>query len=245
MRQTKPTLASALLTCLCLLSSHWISPAKGAEPVPTSLQPQNRSLQAVGTLRVPSSKWIDGRKVHHFEDCSATLVATGRRPIIVTAWHCLEDYDDLSRPIRFSVTLDSGEILMREARRLADGGGMHADWAVLQLTAPVYKVTPLRAHPGAADPHREISLAGFVRGGGEDGSNRTLSHDPSCRILSQGATSSDTDCRAVKGASGGAVIQRGASGLPYLCGVVSRGDGRRLSIFVPIDSFRSELNRYL
>ena len=59
-------------------------------------------LLAVGALDVPVQQPIEGRLVHLREDCSATLVTregAGAANIIVTAWHCLEDYRDLSRPI--------------------------------------------------------------------------------------------------------------------------------------------------
>ena len=59
-------------------------------------------LQAVGKLQVPGQRYKDGHSSHYLEDCSATLVSLPGRleaDIIVTAWHCLELYQDLSKPI--------------------------------------------------------------------------------------------------------------------------------------------------
>ena len=84
-------------------------------------------LRAVGRLQVPASRYWDGRTEHHLEDCSATLVSVpGRRSAntVVTAWHCLEFYRDLSRPINFSAQDGDGQWHSRQAYRLADGGGM-------------------------------------------------------------------------------------------------------------------------
>jgi hypothetical protein len=207
-------------------------------------------LQAVGALQVPGVKFLEGRRTHHRERCSATLVVSrpGRSAdTIVTAWHCLEFYQDLSRPITFTLFRGEDRELVREAYRLADGGGMHADWAILRLLRPVTAglAPALAVHPGEADPGREIVMAGFSRDRGPNSGGGRLSYDPACRILRQGETSSDTDCLALRGASGGAVVQLSPTGEPLLAGVVSRGDSEELSIYVPVGEFRSVLRRYL
>ena len=207
-------------------------------------------LRAVGSLQVPGVKFLGGRRTHHREQCSATLVASrpGRSAdTLVTAWHCLEFYRDLSRPITFTLFRGEERELVREAYRLADGGGMHADWAILRLPKPVSAglAPALAVHPGMADPGRAIVMAGFSRDGGAGPGGEGLSYDPACRILHQRQSSSDTDCLALRGASGGAVVQLSATGEPLLAGVVSRGDSEELSVYVPIREFRGILLRYL
>jgi hypothetical protein len=199
-------------------------------------------LRAVGKLRVPGSRYREGSRRHLQEDCSATLVRRGpgtHADTIVTAWHCLAFYNDLSKPITFTLPPDD----VREAYRVADGGGMHADWAVLRLFQPIVGNLALAVHPERADPARPISMAGFARDPATSDGDARLTFDPSCLITRQGANVSDTDCVAYKGASGGAVVQLSLTGEPELSGVISQGDGAGLSIFVPVTVFRSAVMR--
>jgi hypothetical protein len=207
-------------------------------------------LRAVGSLRVPGVKIRDGYRQHHQEDCSATLVVSDsgdKADTIITAWHCLEFYRDLSYPIMFTLLKDSGEPLVMEAQRLADGGGMEADWAVLRLeqAVPMTLARALTVHSGRADASRSIVMAGYSRDGGLGSAGEQLTYDPSCSITHQGIKASDSDCIAFQGASGGAVVQLSGNGQPTLAGVISRGDSEGLSIFVPVKGFRSTLQRFL
>jgi len=207
-------------------------------------------LRAVGSLRVPGVKIRDGYRRHHQEDCSATLVASGsggKADTIITAWHCLEFYQDLSYPITFTLLKGSGEPLVMEAQRLADGGGIEADWAVLRLeqAVPMALAPALTVHPGRADASRTIVMAGYSRDGGLGSEGEQLTYDPSCSITYQGTKASDSNCIAYQGASGGAVVQLSGDGQPTLAGVISRGDSEGLSIFVPVKGFRSTLQRFL
>jgi hypothetical protein len=207
-------------------------------------------LRAVGVLTVPTVKYQDGRARNHREDCSATLV-TGRRgqpaDIIVTAWHCLEFYRDLSKPITFTLgnTLQGG--VSHRARRLADGGGMSADWAILRLqrAIPADSVSAIQVHPGVADPQRGITAAGYSRDTDRQQRGRQLTYDPTCRILQREELLVQSDCAAHKGASGGAVVQISAEGVAQLSGVISQGDGEAVLLYVPVDEFRQVLARYL
>ena len=203
-------------------------------------------LRAVGKLRVPGSRYRDGRRRHLQEDCSATLVRRGsgnRADTIITAWHCLAYYSDLSRPITFTLLPGQDRSEEREAYRVADGGGMHADWAVLRLFQPITGDLALAIHPDRADPARPVSMAGYSRDTAKGDGGARLTFDPSCLITRQGTTVSDTDCVAYKGASGGAVVQLSPTGEPELSGVVSQGNGAGLSIFVPVAEFRSAVLR--
>jgi hypothetical protein len=207
-------------------------------------------LRAVGKLQVPGSRYHNGRRSHYVEDCSATLIApahSSSADIIVTAWHCLEFYSDLSKPITFTLLDDSGGLVTRQAHRLADGGSMSADWALLRLLAavPSPQVAALDIHPGQANPDISIIMAGYSKDVLPDPHGKNLSFDPACTITQQAPEFSDTNCSANQGASGGPVIQLGAEGEPFLCGVISQGNGVGRSTFIPVSRFRATANLYL
>lgn len=242
----------ALLSCLLL----WLS----APAVPAAAGPRDGRevfngknspwLQAVGKLRVPGQRLSNGHTSHYVEDCSATLLALPGRPeadTIITAWHCLELYGDLSRAITFTAQSPSGELLARPARRLADGGGMAADWAILRLQPgiPRQQLAALQPHPALADPTQPVTMAGYSRDPGVGDGGRVLSFHPDCAITRSGPGQGETDCTAFKGASGGAVIQLSSQGEPLLCGVISQGNGSGRSTYVPLQAFRRSLSRHL
>jgi hypothetical protein len=238
---------------LLLLTNHISaeqSPATGHEARQAFGPASPPWLRAVGRLQVPASRYSDGRTRHHVEDCSATLVARAgdhSANTLVTAWHCLEYYRDLSRPISFTARDTQGELLSREAYRLADGGGMHGDWAILRLYQPIAQkqVAALSIHPQHADPSRPITMAGYSRDSGLGAGGERLTYDVGCRITAQARDGNDSDCLAYKGASGGAVIQITASGQPLYAGVISRGDSAGVSVYVPVMRFRSALRQHL
>ncbi len=245
-------LAALLVTALPMLSAAALAgenePATDSREVFSSAAPQ--WLRAVGQLQVPGSAYSEGRRRHLREDCSATLVAkrSGREAdTIVTAWHCLVNYNDLSKPITFTLLNGRGSAIKREAYRLADGGGMHADWALLRLQTPVpaAQAAGLLVHPGRANPGLAISMAGYSRDTGKGAGGKRLTFDPACLITGQAYGVSDTNCLAHKGASGGAVVQLSPAGTPQLSGVVSEGDSQGLSTFVPVAAFRSAIVRHL
>jgi len=203
-------------------------------------------LRAVGKLEVAGLRYNEGHASHQRENCSATLVGSGRDKsanTAITAWHCLENYRDLSQPITLRLHSARGGTITREARRVADGGGMYADWAVLKLSPAVARedVVPLDLHPGRAEPSQPIIMAGYSADAGLGAGGEALTYDADCRITRQAARESESDCRAFKGASGGAVIQLDARGEARVCGVISRGDSVAASYFVPLERFRSAL----
>ena len=208
-------------------------------------------LQAVGKLQVPGSRNHNGYRRHRREDCSGTLVAPSsnsrRADIVITAWHCLEYYADLSRPIVFTLKPGTEQAITREAYRLADGGGMHADWALLKLLQPVSSsdIQALTPHPGRADGNVPVTMAGYSGDAGLGEGGSVLTYHPACRIMQQNPGESESDCSAYKGASGGAVVQETGDGEARYSGVVSRGDSQALSIYVPVAGFRSHLRRAL
>lgn len=246
---TWPSIAGATLGLLSVL-------AMATEVIPNIDTRQAYStgapqwLRAVGKLTVPGSTYHNGHRSHLTEDCSATLVSEfpGRKAdTIVTAWHCLENYDDLSRPILFTLLWGETGALEREAYLLADGGSMAADWALLRLREPVAarEIAALPIHPTRADAGQPVTMAGYSRDKGLGEFGDRLTFDPACLITSQVGGISSSDCRAYKGASGGAVVQLSAAGAPQFSGVISEGDGAGISTFVPVDAFRSAIKPHL
>lgn len=207
-------------------------------------------LDAIVRLQVPGTRILNGRRRHHLEDCSATLVSAQpkrKANTLVTAWHCIEMYNDLSKALTVTFRTTSGKPMTREVYRLADGGGMHADWAILRIlkAPPAGSVTSLFIDQGTADQSKPITMAGFSRDSGLGHGGEFLTFDPACRITVIERQATGTDCAAHKGASGGAVVQLSSSGAPLLTGVISEGNSENYSTFVPITKFRSVLQQHL
>lgn len=210
-----------------------------------------RWLEAVGKLQVPGIKYDRGRRRNHREDCSATLIArpgSAQANTIITAWHCLEFYNDLSKTIVFTMRNDSRHSFSIEARVLADGGGMHADWALLRLqtSVPTSKLAALALKSTGVDAVRSVTMAGYSNDGKNSGFGQKLSYHSSCNVLPAVVSGNGaSDCIAMKGASGGAVTQISNDGRTELAGVISRGNGLDFSEYVPVEVFRLAALAYL
>jgi hypothetical protein len=89
-------------------------------------------------------------------------------------------------------------------------------------------------------PGTALIMAGFSRDSGLGAVGQHLSYDARCQVTGASGRDILTDCRAHKGASGGAVFIRDARGLA-LTGVISRGDGEGRSIYVPVARFAERL----
>lgn len=248
-------MASNCVVTICWITIVWIS-LLAAPSVLAQDTRQNhdssppRWLQAVGQLYVPGSRYENGRRKHYREDCSATLVKRAGQVAantVITAWHCLEYYHDLSQAIELTLLPGSPQALTRQAYRVADGGGMHADWAVLKLYQAVLssEASALTLHPRRANPDRPVTMAGYSTQPGRAAGASGLSYDDACRVTSQRKRASESNCYARKGASGGAVVQLSAHGIPKFAGVISRGDSENLSIYIPVDDFRGAIKRHL
>lgn len=239
-----------LLRTLALVTLLFAGPA-GAEDDTRQVRSADSPawLFAVGRLEIPGSRYESGRRQHHTETCSATLLADSSeqgRPLLLTAWHCLEYYNDLSRPLTVTLNTQNGDTHTREVFRLADGGGMHADWALLGLRGalPDPALPRIALLRGDAKAGQSVVMAGFSRDPGLGRHGKTLTYDPDCRITALARFNTATNCRAHKGASGGAVIQHDENHQIYLAGVISEGDGDGYSAFVPVARFRSKLAAY-
>lgn len=249
-RGSTVNIVSGLLTCALLLAMSVTVAHAGSRETYHSQSPI--WLQAVGKLQVPGIKYSQGYPRNHHENCSATLISRSSNgeptsavaDIIVTAWHCLEFYTDLSKTITFTLLHGTDRSFSSEAVRVEDGGSMQADWAVLRLlqAVPTTDVAALAIQPVKANPSKPISMAGYSR----NSPQQRLSYDLNCGIISQPTEgSSASNCKALKGSSGGAVIQLSRTGKAMLTGVISQGDSQNLSLFVPVDAFRRILNANL
>jgi len=253
-RQRRPGQLRGKLPALLLLVWQLQAGAQEAELPPEARLVYSATsppwLQMVGRLDVPGFKYEQGRRVHHRENCSATLVSRhGTREAIhiVTAWHCLEYYRDLSMTITFSLPNLGPKPEVREARALVDGGSMNADWAILRLAKPVAfsPSSALAIGPINTADSSGLVMAGYSRDEGLGRSGEALTYHENCQQLDDQRASAHTNCQAYKGASGGPVVRYHTDGAPYLAGVISEGNGEGTSTYVPIARFRRLLNHYL
>ena len=197
-------------------------------------------LQSVGKLTVPGYRYKNGDRRHHQQHCTATLVSEN---VVLSGWHCLEYYTDLSQDIIFTLPYAT-EKITRSARRIADGGGMHADWSLLKLNKPVNERIANAIRVSAFDVDQAgtqaLTLAGYSRDSGMGKSGQRLSYHADCAILHSESYRVATNCVAFKGSSGGPVVYN-----QTIVGVVSVGDSERLSFYTPSTYFYSAVKRYL
>ncbi|WP_439106341.1 trypsin-like serine peptidase [Congregibacter sp.] len=194
---------------------------------------------SVGKLHVPGQRYENGYARHYDEDCSATLVSDREHApsssLIVSAWHCLEFYRDISKPLTFETSRGD----TRKAQLISSGGGMHSDWALLRLDAPLPSPVVLADHKDQAA--EALLMAGFPRR--TSSQTKILETASNCSVTGSDGRDTRSNCVLQKGASGGAVFSRGTES-QYL-GVISRGDGESQSIYVPLSRFRANINAYL
>jgi V8-like Glu-specific endopeptidase len=193
-------------------------------------------LSAVGKLTVPGQRFEEGERLHYREDCTATLIGA---QTILTAWHCLEYYRDVSHDIVFKLPYSAGGE-SRRARRLADGGGMRSDWAVLQLDRPISDIAPVPVRMEfKASVDTPVSIAGYSRDDGLGAGGNVLTWQSACTITDNEGYRVATNCLAYKGASGGPALFEGA-----IIGVISAGDGQGQTYYAPSSFFRSAVRLY-
>lgn len=208
-------LACALQVLLCL--------GVPGETAASAVDEEGR-YRGVGRLLVPAVRYENGYARHYDERCSGTVVTLNDRAapssFIISAWHCLEDYRDLSRPLIFE-TIDGDR---NEVRLIASGGTMEQDWALLRLAQAKDTALPVTRDP--ATPTAVI-MVGFPRDRVD--STQTVVH---CAIAGLDGSDYRGSCALQQGASGGGVFSIGES--PRYLGVISRGDGVSQSIFVPV-----------
>jgi len=204
-------------------------------------------MAAIGKLDIPGQKYENADMHHVNEHCSATLVGSGSSRdsrYILSAWHCLEYYRDLSQPIMFSLPLAG---ITREAYVVASGGSMSADWALLRLRSPVsqQQVVPLQAYGASAGGAKaSLTMAGYSSDENLGRGGLVLTYDAQCQTLAKTPSLVTTNCTAYKGASGGPVVAQSGNS-QQLLGVISAGDSSSRSLYAPLGLFASSLRLYL
>ncbi len=227
----------ALLCGLWALAMLFLPMAGSAEPRQQISAASPAVLLSVGRLLVPGRRMEAGHQRHYRESCSATLLAPEDgepASLILTAWHCLEYHTDLTDEITFVIQASTGERLQRRVRAVSTGGGMSADWSLMRLQEPLPTdtVSTARIARGAAlAPGSRVIMAGFSRDRGLGEAGQVLTFHRDCRVVARSNDDVATDCLAYRGASGGAVFSVDSG---RLVGVISRGDSRENSIFVPV-----------
>ena len=202
---------------------------------------------AMVRLEVPVIRSVEGRMRHFTEHCSATAITPGPDTLLLSAWHCFEDYAATQGPIQL-FTQHSPDSPFR-ARLIVSGGSMSKDWAILTpLTGTAIgawiPLSPEPAHRGT-----RVIAAGFAPTAESDrpeepeetSSARELRYDPDCVVIAAYTRPAKSDCLAKKGASGGAILRRTASGSVRVVGVISAGDGESVSYFHPTDGLMTRV----
>lgn len=187
-------------------------------------------MQNIAALEVPSLRFEDGRARHYIEYCSGTLlhdVETSQPRYILSAWHCVEHYHDLSQALRVRFPhLGDGNAVYK-ARLMDSGGRIDRDWALLELSASIPEQQLSGLPLIASDPEKPATAAGFALAL-EQGKNR-LSFDDTCQTQD---SISWEHCVTSKGASGGPLVQT-LDGTTGIVGVISQGDSQTLTISFP------------
>ncbi|WP_279245904.1 trypsin-like serine peptidase [Candidatus Litorirhabdus singularis] len=209
-------------------------------------------MASVGKLTVPGQKWEDGERHHYQENCSGTLISKKKihdpsdtrhsARYVISAWHCLEYYNDLSKAISFS--LPNSEI-EHNAALVISGGSMNADWVLLRLDQPIAIDAPIVIWTEPASIGKTtLTSAGYSRDLMAADNGRLLSYHPDCSVTAIASAVITTNCRAAKGASGGPLVAV-VEGEVRLLGVLSAGDGEAVSLYVPSDQFARRVAPYL
>jgi secreted trypsin-like serine protease len=187
-------------------------------------------MKNVANIEVPAIKFEHGRARHYTEYCSGTLLQnpkTLKPRFVISAWHCVEHYQDLSRDIIVGFPHFQSNHADYTARLIDSGGGISNDWAVLELSNGPSAEELEGLSLLATDKAKPATAAGFALALPKG--RQRLSFDDSCRA------SGDVQwvqCTTSKGASGGPIVQtQGArSGI---VGVISQGDSQAFTISYP------------
>ena len=196
---------------------------------------------AMVRLEVPVIRSEGGRMRHFTEHCSATVITPGPNTLLLSAWHCFEDYAATQGPIQLFAQHSPNVPL--PVRLIVSGGSMSADWAVLTPLTDTVIGAWIPLSPDPVQGGSRVLAAGFAPTANsgkteahtETPSSRRLMYDPDCFVTTVTNRPARSDCVAKKGASGGAILRRTASGSVQVVGVISAGDGVSVSYFHPTD----------
>ena len=232
------TSLALLLRSLTLLM---LSQPLAADP---RLAPDPQSLSwhsAIVRLEIPVIRSVEGRMRHFTEHCSATTITPGPNSLLLSAWHCFEDYAATQGPIQLFAPHTSE--MPVPVRLIVSGGSMSADWAILTPLTTTVIGAWIPLSPDPVQPGARVIAAGFAPANdsnrteesAETSTFRKLMYDPDCLVIAATSRPAQSDCVAKKGASGGAILGRTASGSVRVIGVISAGDGASVSYFHPTE----------
>ncbi|HBZ50342.1 MAG TPA: hypothetical protein DEO43_08570 [Halieaceae bacterium] len=218
--------------CLNLLILLFCSVASIAQPAERYRPDSPNWMKFVAAINVPTLKHEAGRTRHYREQCSATLINhdhARQDQWLITAWHCIEHYRDLSQTIEVRFPHAGLNDQYYTARVARSGERLERDWALLRLEQrlPPHLSSPLTLT--AASPSLLATAAGYskhLREGRE-----RLSYDSNCRWVS---AQEWQDCFTSKGTSGGPVVQTIADE-PTIVGIISQGNGEGMTLTFPVD----------
>ena len=196
---------------------------------------------ALVRLEIPVIRPVGGRMRHFTEHCSATTITPGPNTLLLSAWHCFEDYAATQGPIRLFAQHSPETPL--PLRLIVSGGSMSADWAILAPLTSTFGGAWIPLSPDPVQRGARVIAAGFAPTNdsnkteeyAETPASRTLMYDPDCLVIAATGRPAQSDCVAKKGASGGAILGRTASGSVRVIGVISAGDGASVSYFHPTE----------
>ena len=178
---------------------------------------------AVGRLIIPTSVQFISEKKHAKEkkNCSASLVNLSKdrdSSLIITAAHCVTEFNKAVGKLKFIIKDTKGNILHRVAKiefvtdfdikKLTTT----TDFAILSLDKPIAKtaVTPLIVQKKSFTTLQKnarkqyASLVGFSSDIAKYGAK--LTYDPKCSISSFNTMYAASTCSGFNGASGGPII---------------------------------------
>ncbi len=226
--------------------------------------------KAIGRLVIPTKLEVtrSGYKISQ-KKCSATLVNFSNIPsskVIVTASHCLSNYDKEAGIIRFLIKNTQGDVIQKYAEVFEDSfydeknTDKNSDYAILILSSAIDKseVVPLlipNASFGDIKKSRRYSfgsMAGYSSDIGEHGFR--LTYDPQCELDYFNKFYGKSSCNAFSGASGGPVVLSAGNNKDelkyYFVGVIShyRDDDFKNLYFSPhhifLNSLASAVRKY-
>ncbi len=232
--------------CLCLYL-FIVASTLQADPRRANSPSAPSWLNAVGKLNIPSQNSENGRTAHYIEHCSATLIsdhANRSANTIITAWHCLENYLDLSREISFTLFHGDSTVTNHSARQLSSGGNLDLDWAVLRLNKPIpnslVKAMVINRQKNENIGHSTMTMAGYSRDPGLGQKGEALTYHAGCDSGEKIGQQLSSNCLVYSGASGGPVVissYRDKKFQHRLAGIISQGNGAGITTYVPDSAF--------
>ena len=220
--------------------------------------------KAIGRLIIPTHlKFISKKRYKtKYKKCSASLVNldnTNSSNIVVTASHCLTNYDKNTGDIRFIIKNSNDQMVQRIAKVHIDSHYNSkklktvSDYAILILDK---KISQKDVKPFIIKKDNFISLkkrykasfgslAGFSSDIGEYGAQ--LTYDPKCELSFFSKTYGASNCSGFKGASGGPVVMTTTNDninfKHHFVGVVSHFKNKKFQqiYFAPHHIFYNEL----